>query len=86
MQRSVGPLIIWHERVTYHFQRQRDISAGIVYRAVDWPADLGRGAIEIDGHRFEEVLNAYDEAMKVEDRPSVIIAHTVKGKNISFIV
>ena len=51
--------------------------------APKWEA-FGWHTIEIDGHRFEEVLNAYHEAMKVQDRPSVIIAHTVKGKNISF--
>ena len=51
--------------------------------APKWSA-FGWHTIEINGHRFDEILDAYDEAMKTEDRPSVIIAHTVKGKSISF--
>lgn len=40
--------------------------------------------IEIDGHDLEAVLGAYDEAAKRKDKPTVIIAETVKGKGISF--
>ena len=38
---------------------------------------------EIDGHSFREILNAFNWARK-QARPSVIIAHTVKGKGVSF--
>lgn len=31
-----------------------------------------------------EILTALDEAEKVKDKPTAIIAHTVKGKGISF--
>ncbi|MBU0571808.1 MAG: transketolase [Candidatus Omnitrophica bacterium] len=41
--------------------------------------------IEADGHDFKELQNAFDEAAAVLDRPQMIIAHTVKGKGISFI-
>jgi transketolase len=40
--------------------------------------------IEIDGHRFEEILPALDEAEATKGRPTIIIAHTVKGKGVSF--
>ena len=40
--------------------------------------------IEIDGHDMQQILNAYDEAAKVKDAPTVIIANTVKGKGVSF--
>ncbi len=40
--------------------------------------------IEIDGHNMEEILDALDKAKQVRGRPTVIIAHTVKGKGISF--
>ena len=33
---------------------------------------------------MQEILNAYDEAKKIKGKPSIIIAHTVKGKGVSF--
>lgn len=43
--------------------------------------DFGWDAISINGHRMEEVLEAYDHR---GDKPLVILAHTVKGKGVSF--
>ncbi|MGI6037435.1 MAG: transketolase [Limnochordia bacterium] len=40
--------------------------------------------VEIDGHNMKEVLAAYDEAAQTKGRPTVIVAHTVKGKGVSF--
>jgi len=40
--------------------------------------------IEIDGHDMEQILDALDRADRYNGRPTVIIAHTVKGKGISF--
>ncbi len=40
--------------------------------------------IEIDGHDIKQVLDAYDEASKFKQAPSLIIARTVKGKGVSF--
>jgi transketolase len=45
---------------------------------------FGWHVIEIDGHSFPEVLNALDEARSIKDKPTVIIAATVKGKGVSF--
>ena len=39
---------------------------------------------EIDGHNIEEIVKALENARKVEDKPSVILARTVKGKGVSF--
>ena len=39
---------------------------------------------EIDGHSIPQVLEALERARQVADRPSVIIARTVKGKGVSF--
>lgn len=39
---------------------------------------------EIDGHDFGQILGALDKARKETDKPSMIIAHTVKGKGVSF--
>jgi transketolase len=40
--------------------------------------------IEINGHSFKEILNAYKKAKDNKTMPTVIIAHTVKGKGVSF--
>jgi len=41
--------------------------------------------IECDGHNFEELINALDEAEKTKGKPTIILAHTTKGKGVSFI-
>ncbi len=48
-----------------------------------WAA-FGWHVIEIDGHDIEQIENALDEADGVKDKPAVLIAHTTKGKGISF--
>jgi transketolase len=39
---------------------------------------------EIDGHNIAEILSALAEARATANRPTCIIAHTVKGKGVSF--
>lgn len=48
------------------------------WKSFDW------NVIEIDGHNMEEILTALDKADEVKDKPTVIIANTIKGKGISF--
>lgn len=48
-----------------------------------WTA-FGWYVIEIDGHKMEEILDALDKAENTKGKPTVIIAHTVKGKGVSF--
>ncbi len=38
----------------------------------------------IDGHDVEAISNALDLAESVKDKPSMIIANTIKGKGVSF--
>jgi len=40
--------------------------------------------LEIDGHNIRQVLEALDMAKEIHSQPTVIIAHTTKGKGISF--
>jgi len=40
--------------------------------------------IEINGHNMREILDALDMVLEIHDRPQVIIAHTTKGKGVSF--
>jgi transketolase len=48
-----------------------------------WRA-FGWATLEIDGHDISRVLDALKEAQNTKGRPTVIIAHTVKGKGVSF--
>lgn len=47
--------------------------------------DFGWNTIEIDGHDIEDIMKALDDAEKVKGKPTIIIAHTVKGKGVSFV-
>jgi len=40
--------------------------------------------IEIDGNNMREVLDALDMAKEIHNKPTAIIAHTTKGKGVSF--
>ena len=40
--------------------------------------------IEIDGHDVAAIINAVEEAKMCEEKPSIIVAHTVKGKGVSY--
>ena len=40
--------------------------------------------INIDGHNFDEIKAAFEEAKKTKGMPTAIIVHTVKGKGVSF--
>ncbi len=41
--------------------------------------------IVVDGHRLPDVVTAYQRALRVEGRPTMIIAKTVKGKGVSLV-
>lgn len=45
---------------------------------------FGWNVINVDGHNFEELTTAFDEAKKCDGVPTAIIAHTHKGKGVSF--
>ncbi len=40
--------------------------------------------IEIDGHDFRQMETAFADARGTKGKPSMIIAHTIKGKGVSF--
>lgn len=40
--------------------------------------------LEIDGHNMRQILDALDTVEQIHDRPTVIVAHTTKGKGVSF--
>ncbi|HOL55278.1 MAG TPA: transketolase [bacterium] len=48
-----------------------------------WRA-FGWNVIEIDGHNFSEITGAIEKAKENSESPTMIIAHTIKGKGVSF--
>ncbi|HWA04242.1 MAG TPA: transketolase [Rhizomicrobium sp.] len=48
------------------------------WRAFDW------AVAEIDGHSIAEILATFRRANATRERPSVIIAHTIKGKGVPY--
>jgi transketolase len=51
--------------------------------AAKWQA-FGWHVIQINGHDMKEILAAYDQAKTITGKPTIIIAHTIKGKGVSF--
>jgi transketolase len=47
-------------------------------------ANFGWDVIEIDGHDIDEILAGCQSARQSTDVPTAIVAHTVKGKGVSF--
>lgn len=45
---------------------------------------FGWNVIEIDGHNFEEIINGFNEAEGTKEKPTMVIAKTIKGKGVSF--
>lgn len=48
------------------------------YEAFNWHV------LHIDGHNMEEIVDSVNHARAVYERPTVIIAHTIPGKGVSF--
>ncbi|MBI2113391.1 MAG: transketolase [Candidatus Wildermuthbacteria bacterium] len=48
------------------------------YEAFNWHV------IEIDGHNMQEIIDACNKAKAVHQQPTVILAHTIPGKGVSF--
>ena len=48
------------------------------YKAFNW------NVIPIDGHNFQEIIDAVEKARAVYENPTVIIAHTIPGKGVSY--
>ena len=48
-----------------------------------WEA-FGWQVLEVDGHNLQSLSTAFDQCERIKGKPSMIIAHTVKGKGVSF--
>ncbi len=45
---------------------------------------FGWHTMEVDGHDLDQIIAALSEAKTIEGKPTAIIAHTTKGKGVSF--
>lgn len=48
-----------------------------------WMA-FGFNVIEVDGHNIEQIQDALKKAKEVKGMPTLILAHTIKGKGVDF--
>ena len=48
------------------------------YEAFNWHV------LEVDGHNLQEIINACNEAKAIYEKPTLIIAHNIPGKGVSF--
>ncbi len=48
------------------------------YEACNW------AVLEIGGHNIEQLVDAVEEAKSIYEKPTVIIAHTIPGRGVSF--
>lgn len=48
------------------------------YRSFNWHV------IEVDGHNAQALIDAYDEARAIVERPVCVLAHTIPGKGVDF--
>jgi transketolase len=48
------------------------------WKAFNW------NVLETDGHNMEEIVSALETAKTIKGKPTIIIAHTVKGKGVSY--
>lgn len=55
----------------------------VLHPMVDKWRTFGWYAFEINGHDMDQILDAFNAALQVRDRPQMIIAHTLKGRGLS---
>ena len=45
---------------------------------------FGWNVLVIDGHNYEEIINAIEKAKECKDKPTAVVCKTIKGKGVSF--
>lgn len=73
--------------IVVDYNRMQNDGAGPDILNIDNMAErikaFGWHTIDVDGHNIQELLSAFDNS-EVLDKPKAIVAHTIKGKGISF--
>jgi transketolase len=82
---KAGNLTVYVDNNNYQSGGTVDEVSGPYPIAEKWAA-FGWHCQEIDGHDFGQIIKATAIAREVIDKPSVIVARTVKGNGVSFMV
>jgi transketolase len=82
---KAGSLTVFIDNNNYQSCGTVDKVSGPYPITAKW-ADFGWHCQEIDGHDMGQIIRAEEEARKVTDKPSVIIAKTIKGRGVSFMI
>lgn len=45
---------------------------------------FGWNVIELDGHNYEELLDAFENFKQTQGQPTVLVCNTIKGKGVSY--
>ncbi|MDP6334340.1 MAG: transketolase [Candidatus Poseidoniaceae archaeon] len=80
---EVGNLNVIVDRNRIQNDDFMDVQMRLFDVAAKWKG-FGWAVKECDGHNMEEIVASIQWLDTVKDRPAVIIAHTVKGKGVSF--
>jgi transketolase len=51
---------------------------GDKYRAFNW------NVIEVDGHDFNQIIDALEQAKQTKGKPTIVVANTIPGKGVDF--
>ena len=90
----------WEAAVAASYQKVSNLTAILDYNKVQqsghvsnmlslepaadkWRA-FGWAVRELDGHDMDQIVSALDALPYASDKPSILIAHTVKGKGVTF--
>ena len=79
---KVSSLTVFIDYNKWQATGRSDQVLGLAPLREKWAA-FGWCASEVDGHDFEAIHQALENS-KNDERPKVIVAHTVKGKGVSF--
>lgn len=80
---KLSQLIVFVDRNNIQIDGPTENVMGLEDLALKWKS-FGWHVQEIDGHNVESIQNAASMARAIENKPSVIIAHTIPGKGVPF--
>ena len=74
-------VIMDHNKVQSDKPVENIISLGFLSEKI---RQFGWHVVEVDGHDFQQIENTFQTLKSINDKPKFIIAHTIKGKGVSF--
>ena len=85
---NLTAILDWNGLQQYGWATDKGYDANDRLAPQDNPAERWRSfgwhTIDVDGHDFDAVLDAFAKAKAHTGQPTIVIAKTIKGKNISY--